>query len=114
MGHGSWIRDMGSWVCAPIVIWVFVGCAAMGFCWLWWSNLWVWLWVMGVIVGLALGRGSWLWCWVIFLLGLPGSNGGLVSGYNDGWLCLCCGFSSDLWCWVGCAMSCGLIYGFSG
>ena len=37
----------------------------------------VWLWVMGVIVGVAMGRG----CGAgFFLLGLLGSNGGSVVG----------------------------------
>lgn len=47
------------------------------------------------------GHGSWLW-YLVFLLGLLGSNGGLISGYRGGSV-------SDLWCWVGCAMDCGMV-----
>ena len=72
----------------------------------------------GVAVGLAVGHGChrrfgcglWvslsMWPWAMgrgygagfFLLGLLVSDGGSVFGYNGGWLCLCCGLSSDLWC----------------
>ena len=57
-GCGLWIRDMGSWVCALVVIWVFVSCAPVGFCWLWWLDFWTVL--DGVTVGLAMGRGFWV------------------------------------------------------
>ena len=94
----------------------FVGCAPVGFGWLWGLDLWVWpcsmalplVWpgVMGVTVGLAIGCGCHYRCghgpWVaimvlgFFLLGLLVSDGGSVFGYNGGWLCLCRGLPSDL------------------
>ena len=109
---------MGSWVCAPVVIWVFVGRASVGFCWLWsqicgfgsaqWRCRWfgreswvsplVWPWVVGVSVGVAMGRG----CGVgFFLLGLLGSDGGSVFGYSGGLVVGCA-------CVVGCRLICGV------
>ena len=68
---GSWFVDR------EFVMWVFVGCDPMGFCWLWGSDLWVWpcsmaslsvwLWVVGVTVSVAKGHQLWLWCWVFCL-----------------------------------------------
>ena len=66
-----------------------------------WVSLSIWPWVVGVTTNVAMGHGSWLWC-SVFSLGLLGSNGGSVSGYN--------GYSmSDLWCWVGYAVGCNLV-----
>ena len=102
----------------------------MGFCWLCFGEF---LLVMGVrfvglvvldgiAIGLAVGHGCHCRCghgpWVVvvvlgfFLLRLLGSDGGLVFGYSGGWLCLCCGLPFDFWCWVSCAVGCGLICGF--
>ena len=112
---------MGLWVCAPIVIWVFVGCVPMGFYWLWRLDLWVWSylmallsvwpWVVGVTVGLAVGRRCYRWFgrgpWVVvvvlgfFLLGLLGSDGGSMSGYN-------CGLVVGCACVMACRLICGV------
>ena len=63
----------------------------------------------GVVVGLAVGygcyhqcgHGSWLCCWAFFfLLGLLGSNGGLVSGYSGSLVVGCA-------CIVGYRLICG-------
>ena len=88
----------------------------MGFCWLCFGGFllvmgikFVGLVVLdGVIVGLAVGcgchhqcgHGSWLWCWAFFLLGLLGSDGGLVSGYSGGSVVGCA-------CVVGYRLICG-------
>ena len=68
---GSWFVDR------EFVMWVFVGCDPVGFCWLWGSDLWVWPcsmaslsvwpWVVGVTVSVAKGHQLWLWCWVFCL-----------------------------------------------
>ena len=58
----------------------------------------VWLWVVGVIVGVAMGRC----CGAgFFLLGLLGSNGGLVFGYSGGSVVGCA-------CVVGFCLICGV------
>ena len=95
--------DCGSWfVDREFVMWVFVGCDPVGFCWLWCSS--GFLLVMGVrfvglamldgvAVGLAVGCGCHCQCGqgpsvvvvvLVSLLGLLSSNGGSVSGYSGG------------------------------
>ena len=51
--------------------------------------------ILGVTIDVAIGRGYGAG---FSLLGLLGSNGGSVSGYNGGGLCLCSGLPFDLWC----------------
>ena len=100
----------------------------MGFCWLLCSygfllvvlRLWVFVGYEGQICEFGharwrrhrFGRGLWvspsMWPWAIgrgcgvgfFLLGLLGSDGGLVSGYSDGSVVGCA-------CVVGCCLICG-------
>ena len=101
------------------MIWVFVDCDRVGFCWLCSSGFslvmgvrFVGLVVLdGVVIGLAVGcgchhrfgRGLWVslsvWPWAMgrgcgarfFLLGSLGSDGGSMSGYSGGLV-------FDLWC----------------
>jgi len=108
---------MGSWVCAPIVIWVFVGGEFLLVMGVRFVGLAV---LDGVTVGLAVGcgyhrrfgSGRHRWCghgpWAMgrgygagfFLLGFLGSNGGSMSGYNGGSVVGCA-------CVVGCCLICG-------
>ena len=97
------------------VIWVFVGCDPVGFYWL--LCFGGFLLVMGVrFVGLVvldgIAVGLWVslsvWSWAMgcgcgarfFLLGLLGSDGGLVPGYSGGSVVGCA-------CVVGCRLICG-------